>query len=116
MTTQHTPGPWRIEPPEPTHFHYRIFGRRNPERGGENAHFVAHVSGDADAAFIVRAVNSHHDLLAALEAATAWLEDLVCEKAINGDSAAQAIWEDGVFTADLDAARAAIAAAKGETL
>jgi hypothetical protein len=76
MKHTHTPGPWSTS------------GRTIVDKTGRSICNNGNSStGDepANAAFIVRACNSHYELLAALEACTRYLADLNGSSWINGD-------------------------------
>ena len=67
MNTEHAPTPWTVLP-----YHYWLNGPHGPQRGRihgpNNEPIVDDVNPTfADAAFIVRAVNSHAAMLAALK-------------------------------------------------
>ena len=57
-TTNHTPTPWKVTP-----FHSGVF--YVDQQSNNSA--IAAVDGEQDAAFIVRACNSHDELVKALE-------------------------------------------------
>ena len=64
----HSPLPWHVGP------YYRFdIEARDGRVGGGSPSFTPR--GDANAEFIVRAVNSHDALVAALKAARAWMDD-----------------------------------------
>lgn len=107
MKTTHTPGPWVAQPPRG---HQHAIDRKreivSPILGGGELVVVGEHTGidclkEADAAFIVRACNSHYELLAALESAAESIEQLVKVGRIPANNAG------------LRDARAAIAKAKG---
>jgi hypothetical protein len=102
MTTKHTPTPWRDCAP-PSNFHKgKIFIRpANGER------LIAIVSGEmqqdeirANAAFIVRAVNTHDDLVEALKDLLDGTGDMTAER-IEKARAALRKGEGGVAGAGL---------------
>ena len=63
MNTKHTLGPWRVGDAGMT-----VFG---PPNGNPSPETIANCRRSGNAAFIVRACNSHHDLVAALRDAYA---------------------------------------------
>lgn len=67
---RHTPVPWRVGR---SNGHFDIFTQAGELVAAMN---IGHIAGEekANAAFIVRAVNVHDDLVAALEAMVAQLE------------------------------------------
>lgn len=87
---KHTPTPWRIFIKSPYSVH--IESENAPESrlhiakmdtyaGGKNPKFL-----EADAAFIVRAVNSHEELLEAAKRMRMTLQGLIDEKRLDGNS------------------------------
>ena len=68
MTTNHTPGPWRVV--ESPQGNYII----ESDECGEIAKCKATANGEALSAFIVRACNAHDELVAVLEFAAAALQ------------------------------------------
>lgn len=114
MSAQHTPGPWHTTPPDASyHDVVRIYAEGDaegslpiavcPQRAGN---FQRVLAGETDkdgetlanAAFIVRAVNAHDELVAALERAAEALELARCGVVPSMES--------------VDAARAALEKAK----
>lgn len=110
MKTEHTPPPWYLgsqhdvlhiitRPPRPSHddlagiADVQVIARLNACKDAENGEFI------------VRAVNSYADMLAALEAVTQRLAAYVAEYGFTPDDNEQPV---------IDAARAAIRRAKGE--
>lgn len=91
--TNHTPTPWRIGDAGRT-----VFG---PPNGNPSPETVAHTS-RANAAHIVRCVNGHDALVAALRDLTRYVDAYEYGRKWAGRP-----------HAEMDAARAALAAAKG---
>ena len=100
MNTEHAPTPWTVLP-----YQYVL---NEPQRGrihGPNNEPIVDDANPtfADATFIVRAVNSHAAMLAALE----WA---LCHVRFSGGPEGDA----ETFSANYNAAQSAIAQAKGE--
>jgi N-acetylglucosamine kinase-like BadF-type ATPase len=62
-----------------------------------------------------RLMAASSDMLVALEASIAWLEDLVYEHAAEGDPSAQRVANDASFKRDIDQAHEAVDRAKGQS-
>ncbi len=78
---EHTPTPWTIEPPTQDDLDHDIYGMRIIGGGDPEIfrHVVARVekytgTSEADGAFILRACNSHDELIAKLKLMTAIVE------------------------------------------
>lgn len=111
-TVEHTPTPWFVctDPQNETWHAGRTIGteeRTGGRRVADPCLFDADEIAHANAAFIVRAVNNHDDLVAALEA----LIDVSSEAFASLD-------EEGLFNSEheitIKAARAAVARAKAQ--
>ena len=74
MNTSHTPGPWAIGKKYKSDI-YTSGGGKLIARTVSSAGIMS-LATDADAAFIVRAVNAHDDLVAALQEALPYLDEL----------------------------------------
>ena len=99
----HTPIPWKLDA-KPTDY---------PQAVASSDGTVVAITGNdrANAAFIVRAVNSHADLLAALESIVGIIADAVDQRIRSGRLPPIA----GLLSSIEDTAAAAIQTAKGET-
>jgi hypothetical protein len=101
MAQKHTPTPWRLGP-----FHKKDGSVAIHAKGESVFHMAPFASSEeraeANAAFIVKAVNAHEGLVKALERAITYIE-LTCDEEA-GEEAAEA-------KHDLDMARAALKAA-----
>lgn len=93
---KHTPLPWFYE-----QVHKEGYFKITRD-DGEDTHKVASGLSQSDAAFIVRACNSHYDLIAALEGLTSWCEGYE-------------IAENPIALKYIEKARAALSKAKGDT-
>ena len=100
MNTEHTPGPWRCYP---MHDGRVVIGPGYDGEPESCEQDVAMVAEPEDAALIVKAVNSHADMLAALE----WA---LCHVRFSGGPEGDA----ETFSANYNAAQSAIAQAEGE--
>jgi len=129
MTTAHTPTPWTLGPwiESDGHRVYALIGRGKDQiasvsvygkrqhsgevagralKYGGHQRTIAEPIAEADAAHIVRCVNSHDALVAALDALS-----LAAYGAVNAPGVAK--YQDAFESAQVQA-RAALAAAKGE--
>ena len=103
MTTQHTPGPWKVTKNPHTRLVFLNAGNRDYPLFKDDADGLDTTNADwSNAEFIVRACNAHDDLLEALEA-------LMRAEGLTDDDYYETI--DGAMAL----ARLAIAKAKGET-
>lgn len=102
-TTKHTPGPWvRLGRTSDRHHAIGPEGE-TPNAAPVTVNALYDEEGEANADFIVRACNAHEDLLEALEAL---VEHFLVKCEVGGDDPRR--WDSW------NAARAAIAKAKGE--
>lgn len=74
MNTKHTPFPWHIEK---SLNRFEIW----PVDNGQTHTFVGVVQRAEDSEFIVRACNSHDELVAACERALPWIGKMIADKA-----------------------------------
>lgn len=60
---KHTPTPWKCTPPERGYFPTLLIPYKTPLGSGDDRSIIHSQNADADAAFIVRACNSHDALV-----------------------------------------------------
>lgn len=114
MNSKHTQLPWKINRVSSTH----IVGDQDRGVASCGGHFDNHSSEDctevneANAEFIVRAANSHYQLIAACEPFAALLEAMNHPKWMQDDAGVYGKNDVTITIADLKRAAAALRAAK----